>query len=46
MSADRIPGAGDVAADFELSDSTGAPRRLSELVKAGPRVLIFYRGHW
>jgi peroxiredoxin len=46
MSTDRIPGAGDIAGDFELSDSMGASRRLSELVTAGPRVLIFYRGHW
>lgn len=46
MSADRTPRAGDIVPDFELNDSTGTPRRLSELVTAGPRVLIFYRGHW
>jgi thioredoxin-dependent peroxiredoxin len=37
---------GQAAADFELSDSTGTRRRLSELAAAGPLVLLFYRGHW
>ena len=33
---------GDAVADFELPDQTGAPRRLSELLVAGPVVLFFY----
>ena len=40
------PDVDQIAPDFELSDSTGAPRRLSELVARTPEVLIFYRGHW
>jgi peroxiredoxin len=41
-----VPEVGSTAPDFELPDSTGALRRLGALVEAGPRVLIFYRGHW
>jgi thioredoxin-dependent peroxiredoxin len=33
---------GDVVPDFELSDQTGAPRKLSELLTGGPLVLFFY----
>jgi peroxiredoxin Q/BCP len=33
---------GDKAPDFELPDETGSPRRLSELLQAGPVVLFFY----
>ena len=40
------PDIGQLAPDFELVDSAGAPRTLSALVANGPRVLIFYRGHW
>ena len=40
------PRVGEVAPDFELSDSTGVPRRLGELVSERPLVLLFYRGHW
>ena len=36
--------AGDTAPDFELPDETGRPRRLSELLAAGPVVLFFYPG--
>ena len=32
--------------DFSLSDSDGAPVRLSELVSTQRIVLLFYRGHW
>jgi peroxiredoxin Q/BCP len=39
-------GVGEIAPEFELPDSTAVLRRLSELVAAGPRILIFYRGHW
>ncbi len=46
MSAGRTPQAGEIAAEFELLDSTGARRRLSDLVATGPRIFIFYRGHW
>jgi hypothetical protein len=41
-----LPRIGDVAPDFELPDSTGASKRLSELAASGPLVLLFYRGHW
>lgn len=33
---------GDTVADFELSDQTGAPRKLSALLADGPVVLFFY----
>ncbi len=33
---------GDQVSDFELPDETGAPRRLSELLRSGPVVLFFY----
>lgn len=33
---------GELAPDFELSDETGRPRKLSELVADGPIVLFFY----
>ncbi|GAB3133042.1 peroxiredoxin [Tsukamurella serpentis] len=33
---------GDKAPDFELLDQDGAPRRLSDLLAAGPVVLFFY----
>ena len=33
---------GDLAADFELPDQTGTPRRLSTLCADGPVVLFFY----
>jgi peroxiredoxin len=46
MSSGRIPQRGEIAPDFELLDSTGAPRTLAQLVAERPRVLIFYRGHW
>ncbi|MBM0276107.1 peroxiredoxin [Micromonospora sp. STR1s_6] len=35
-------GVGDLVRDFELPDQTGTPRRLSELLTAGPVVLFFY----
>lgn len=34
--------AGDTAADFELPDETGTPRRLSDFLAKGPVVLYFY----
>ena len=33
---------GDVVPDFELPDESGTPRRLSDLLTAGPVVLFFY----
>jgi hypothetical protein len=42
----RVPVAGEIAKDFELLDSTRAPRRLSELISQGRLVLLFYRGNW
>ncbi len=42
----KAPGVGEIVPDFELPDSTGAARRLSDLVADGPRIFIFYRGHW
>ena len=34
--------AGDAAPDFELPDQTGTPRKLSDLLQAGPVVLFWY----
>jgi peroxiredoxin len=31
---------------FTLSDATGAPVTLEQLVEAGPAVIVFYRGGW
>jgi peroxiredoxin Q/BCP len=33
---------GDRAPDFELPDETGTPRRLSDLLSAGPVVLFWF----
>jgi peroxiredoxin Q/BCP len=33
---------GDVVPDFELSDQSGTPRKLSDLLTNGPVVLFFY----
>ena len=33
---------GDTVEDFELSDETGTPRKLSEFLADGPLVLFFY----
>jgi peroxiredoxin Q/BCP len=46
MAMGKMPAAGEVAPEFQLPDSTGAPRRLSELVSQAPLVLLFYRGDW
>ena len=37
---------GDYAPDFELPDATGAPVRLSTLLKKGPVIIAWYRGNW
>jgi peroxiredoxin len=44
--APAVPAVGAVAPEFEVPDSTGAPRRLSALTAARSLVLIFYRGAW
>ncbi|NDQ56930.1 MAG: hypothetical protein GZ088_07645 [Acidipila sp.] len=46
MAYGHFPEAGEIVADFELRDSTGAARTLSQLVAERPRVLVLYRGHW
>ena len=42
----RVPKNREIAPEFELPDSTGTPRGLSELVSQGPLALVFFRGHW
>jgi peroxiredoxin len=44
--AARAPKVGDEAPDFALPDQRGDEIWLSALVRAGPVVLIFYRGEW
>jgi peroxiredoxin len=46
MASGKMPVAGKVAPDFDLTDSTQAPRRLSDLVSRDCLVLLFYRGAW
>ncbi len=43
---DRIVKAGDRAPDFSLPAADGAEVSLGGLLKDGPVVLAFYRGHW
>jgi peroxiredoxin len=40
------PKPGETAPDFEILESTGALRRLSDLCASSSLVLLFYRGHW
>jgi len=42
----RILQVGDEAPDFSLQSSLGGIVRLSDLLRCGPVVLAFYRGHW
>lgn len=37
---------GDLAPMFEATDLHGEPYKLAEALKAGPVVIIFYRGQW
>src|ERR1700733_15046086 len=37
---------GGLAPDFTLPDATGTPVTLSDRLRDGPVVLIFYRGGW
>jgi peroxiredoxin len=46
MNEAQNPLVGELAEDFTLSDSTGAPRTLSSLLTDGSLLLIFYRGYW
>jgi hypothetical protein len=46
MAPGRTPEPGAIAPDFELPDSTGQRRRLSNLVSQNRLVLLFYRGNW
>ncbi len=46
MSELAEPTVGGTSPEFELADSTGTPRRLSELLSVGPLVVVFYRGYW
>ena len=36
----------ETAPDFALPDTSGVPRRLSELTGNSLCVVLFYRGHW
>ena len=36
----------ETATDFELPDQDGRPWRLSESLRQGTTVLVFYRGDW
>ena len=46
MGESRTPDAGQIAPDLTTEDSSGTPRRLSELAGGRRLVLIFYRGCW
>jgi peroxiredoxin len=37
---------GDTLASFTLSDASGVPISLDQLVETGPAVIVFYRGGW
>jgi peroxiredoxin len=37
---------GDTLASFTLSDATGSPVPLDQLIETGPAVFVFYRGGW
>lgn len=46
MANGKTPARGEIAPDFELADTSGQPRRLSDLAAQGTLVLLFYRGYW
>ena len=43
---DRVPKEGEAAPTFELEDSRGGRVSLGGLLKKGPAVVTFFRGHW
>ena len=43
---DRILPVGALAPDFELSNFTGKPIRLADMLNFGPVVIKFFRGRW
>lgn len=46
MANGKAPARGESAPEFELPDTCGRLRRLSELAAQGTLVLVFYRGYW
>ncbi len=45
-SAPKAPKLGDVVEDFELPTVDGSTFRLEDARKAGPVLVMFYRGYW
>ena len=46
-SGDKRPiESGDVVNSFQLTDELGQTRSLSDALKAGPLILVYYRGDW
>src|SRR5277367_6726719 len=43
---DKAAKVGDLAPDFTLPDANGKSVSLSECLRSGPAVVIFYRGGW
>lgn len=43
---ERARAVGESAPEFELPDAHGARIRSAELLRRGPLVISFYRGHW
>jgi peroxiredoxin len=43
---DNAPKLGERMPDFVMPDQTGRLRKLGELIKTGPVVIAFHRGHW
>lgn len=41
-----MPGIGEAAPEFELSDTAGGTTSLAETTDHGPAVLVFNRGYW
>ena len=44
--APKAPRMGDTLADFSLPKARGGTFKLSEALKDGPLLIMFYRGHW
>ncbi len=44
--ADRETLVGQPAPEFQLQDESGANVTLRRLLRGGPLILHFYRGHW